>query len=153
MADIDYPSTLPDFKLGKQRTQRQEFRTSQPFAGPLYTEQVTDESPVTWEVTIQCRNQLQARVFQQFLKQINVGQPFNKYILTENGHVLHEVKFIEMPLTPTQDTQQIWSYSGLLYAEALENPDDDIGNPELVIDWLEQSDIIDVAMNQLWPSA
>ena len=110
MADITYPSaTLPDFKMGKQRSQVQTYRTSQPFNGPMYIEKITDESPVSWGVTIDCRNQIQSRQFQAFVRAVANGQPFNKFILTEEGYIEHEVRFIEMPLQPTQKNQFLWS--------------------------------------------
>jgi hypothetical protein len=146
---INYPSTLPDFKMGKQRSQQQTFRTSQPFNGPMYIEKFTDESPVAWNVTIDCRNQIQARQFQAFLRAVANGQPFNKFILTEEGYIEHEVRFIEIPLNPTQKNQFLWSYSAVIYAVALIQPDALIDD-ELIYTWLQDADIIDNALNNLW---
>ena len=150
MTVINYPSaTLPDFKMGKQRSQQQTYRTSQPFNGPMYIEKFTDESPVAWNVTIDCRNQIQSRQFQAFLRAVAGGQPFNKFILTEEGYIEHEVRFIEMPLQPSQRNQFMWSYSGVIYATALIQPDAAVNN-ELIYDWLQGASIIDNALNNLW---
>ena len=149
MAVISYPDTLPDFKLGKSREQMQKFRVSDPFIGAFYTEKITDDTPVVWDFQIVC-TQGQARVFQQFLNLTNEGQPFTKSILTEAGHVEHEVKFIEVPLKPTQITQQLWAYTGTIFAQALINPDDEIDNPELIIGWIDEANILDVALNESW---
>lgn len=152
MADIQYPSTLPNFKLGKKRAQAQTFRTSQPFGGPMFIEQFTDESPVVWDVTIQCVGSIQARQFQAFLRAVANGEPFDKEILTEEGAVDHEIRFIEMPLQPTQLSDYVWVYSGAVYAVKLIQPDSDIDNDDLIIDWLQGASIIDTALNELWPT-
>ena len=152
MADITYPSTLPDFVLGKKREQTQTYRSSQPFAGPLYIEKITDESPVTWSVSVICTNKIQAKQFQAFLRAVNNGQPFNKSILTEDGHVDHEVRFVDMPLQPEQISDFIWKYSGLIYAVKLIQPDSDVDD-ELIYEWLQDANIIDNALNNLWPAS
>lgn len=151
MATISYPSTLPEFRQGKSRSQFQTYRTTQPFSGPLYTEEISDESPVLWEVAITCVGSIQARIFQQFVRQTNNGVAFNKRILTENGFVEHEVKWVDMPLSPTQIGTSIFEYKGTILARALINPDNDINNPQLIIDWLDGASTIDIAVNQSWP--
>jgi hypothetical protein len=149
MAIIQYPSTLPDFRLGKRRTQQQTYRTSQPFAGPLFIEKITDESPVTWDITVTCTNQIQSIQFQAFLRAVNNGQPFDKNILTEEGPILHEVRFVDMPLQPTQINDFVWEYSGMIYAVKLIQPID-VVDDLLVANWLQDACIIDNALNNLW---
>lgn len=149
MAVITYPSTLPDFKMGKQRKQEQTYRTSKPFNGPSYIEKITDESPVTWNISVVCTNRIQSKQFQAFLRAVNNGQPFNKDILTEDGHIEHEVRFISMPLQPEQISNFIWKYSGVIYATKLIQPDDEV-NDSLIYEWLQDGDIIDNALNNLW---
>ena len=149
MADIQYPATLPNFRMGKRRTQQQTYRTSQPFAGPLFIEKISDESPVSWEVTITCTSRLQSIQFQAFLRAVNNGQPFDKSILTEEGAILHEVRFVEMPLQPNQINDFMWEYSGLIYAVKLIQPID-VVDDLLVANWLQDGDIIDNALNNLW---
>ena len=150
MATIDYPVNLPDFKLGKTRQQVQTFRTSQPFNGPLFVEKITDESPVIWNVTIVCKSPVQARIFQAFLRKIKNGETFNKDILTEEGRIAHEVRFIEMPLEPVQMGVTVWVYSGVIQALKLNQPDALIDD-DLIILYLNQAGIIDNALNVLWP--
>lgn len=153
MADIDYPDTIPNFKLGKRRSQVQTYRTSQPFAGPLFIEKITDESPVTWDVSIACRTRGEARAFQAFLRTIKGGRPFNKDILIEDGNAVpHEVRFIEEPLTPNQVSDNVWIYSGVIYAVALIQPDALI-NDDLIILHVGEADFIDIAVNNFWPEA
>lgn len=152
MATIDYPANLPDFRLGKRREQVQTYRTSQPFNGPLFVEKITDESPVVWDIAVICKSSVQARIFQAFLRQIKDGQPFNKNILTEEGFIAHEVRFIEMPLVPEQRGVNVWVYSGTIQALKLNQPDSLIDD-NLIIMYLEQGDIIDTAVNLFWPEA
>lgn len=152
MADIDYPPDLPDFRMGKRRDQVQTYRTSEPFAGPLFIEKITDESPVIWDVTITCRNTIQARIFQAFLRLVANGKPFNKDIRTEEGKITHEVKFIEEPLSPEQQSDNVWTYRGVIYAAKLIQPDALIDD-ELIIRYLAQANIIDTAVNTIWPEA
>ena len=151
MAAISYPATIPDFKLGKRRSQVQTYRTSQPFAGKLFIEKITDESPVLWDVSIACRTRGEARAFQAFLRTIKGGQVFNKDILVEDGNaVTHEVRFIEEPLTPNQVSDNVWIYSGVIYATALIQPDALIDD-NLIILYAGQADFIDIAVNNFWP--
>jgi len=150
MATIDYPATLPDFRLGKQRQEVQTYRTSQPFNGPLFIEKITDESPVVWDVTITCKTQAQARVFQAFLRLVKNGTPFNKDILIEEGFSTHEVRFIEEPLSPRQLSPHVWVYTGVIYATKLIQPDA-LVDDNLIILYAGQSGIIDTAVNVFWP--
>jgi len=152
MAIIDYPSTLPAPDIGKSREQRQNFRSTDPFSGPAYSELYTEDSPVTWGVSFTCTNVLQARQFQAFLRQVINGQSFNMDILTEEGFIAHEVKFLEMPLAPEQIDIGVWRYSGVIYAMQLNQPDAEIDNDDLLTMYLQDSAIIDVAVNEYWPS-
>lgn len=152
MAVLEYPCDLPDFKIGKQRQQLQRFRTSQPFAGPLFVEKITNESPATWNVTIIAVGSIQARQFRAFLRQVCDGEPFNKCILTEEGFIQHEVRFIELPLAPKQvGTGQAWEYSGVIYAVALIEKDALICNDDLIANSLSKASCLDISLNQLWP--
>ncbi len=150
MATIDYPSSLPEFRMGKSRSQQQTYRTTTPFAGPLFTQKVTDQSPVLWEVTITCVGSIQSRIMQAFLRQVANGTPFNKKILTEEGFIEHEVKWVNMPLSPTQISSTIFEYSGSILAAKLIQNDADIDD-ELIIEWLGDSSLIDITINDIWP--
>jgi len=152
MTIAQYPSTLPNFKLGKNRSQLQTYRTTSPFAGPLITEEFTSQAPVKWSVKFLCVGQTQSIAFRDFLDTVSNGQPFYKEILTEEGAINHEVRFIEMPLQPIQLSDYIWEYSGVVYAVKLIQPDSDIDNDDLIIDWLQGASIIDTALNELWPT-
>lgn len=153
MADIDYPASLPDFRITKQRSEQQTYRTTSPFSGPLFIEPITDESPVTWDITVTCTSKGQSRIFKQFLKQkVPNGELFNKDILVESGHVAHEVRFISMPLEPRQLSPFLFEYSGTIMARALINPDDDFPF-DLIEKWIEDASLIDVIVNDTWALA
>lgn len=146
---IIYPSALPDFKMGKSRSQQQTFRTSQPFNGPLYIEKFTDDTPVTWNVVIDCLNSIQAQQMRAFIRAVSDGQVFTKAILTEEGFIDHEVRFIEMPLEPVQINSFMWRYSGVIYAKALVEGNA-VVDDDLIYEWLQDASIIDNALNNLW---
>ncbi|PHR55968.1 MAG: hypothetical protein COA43_14720 [Robiginitomaculum sp.] len=151
MASIIYPTTLPDFRTGKARQQQQTFRATQPFSGPLYIQKVTDETPVIWDITVTCRSQIQSRQFQAFIRSVENGELFNKDILTEEGHLEHEVRFIELPLQPQQLSSFLWEYSGVIYARKLQSIDE-LVDDGLIANWLQDASIIDNALNNLWGS-
>ncbi len=73
MTDITYPAALPDFDQGKTRNEAQKYRTTQPFAGPLFSQKVTDQSPVTWDITITCVG-VQARIMMFWRSGVDGGQ-------------------------------------------------------------------------------
>ena len=149
---IEYPSNLPDFRISKKRTQQQTFITSEPFSGPMFIEQRTDESPVSWDVTITCTSQTQSRVFQAFLRKVKGGLIFTKAILTEEGHVDHEVRFIVEPLRPNQLSSFHFEYSGTIYARALVQ-NDAIIDDDLIIEWLDDASLLDIIVNETWITA
>lgn len=153
MADIDYPSNLPQFVLGKNREQEQTFRVNNVFAGSPFAEKITDDNPVQWSGEVFCKDALTARAFLAFVRQVKNFQAFNMPILTENGMVTHEVRFLQEPKAPVQVTQTIWRYSFVIFARELINPDEDIDNDELVAWWIQQAGIIDRACNSSWPEA
>lgn len=150
MADITYPDTLPQFTLGKQRKQQQTYRVNDVFAGAPYSEKITDDKPVTWTGSVICKNTLIARSFISFLRIVKNSAPFNMEILTENGFIMHEVRFLKDPDEPTQLTTGIWKYDFTLFSRVLINPDEVIDNDELLVGWLHQSNILDVAINESW---
>ena len=119
MAVTAYPADLPDFLSGKTRTEVQKYRTSDQFYGAFTVEKLTDESPVTWRVNIKCKDQTEANAFWDwFNANARGGKPFTKQILTEYGHITHEVKFITEPTSVTND-RHIFDYSAEIMAREL----------------------------------
>jgi len=122
MADIDYPSELPQFNAGKQRRERQGFVVTNPLQGSAYVELRTDDLPVMWDVTITCISALQAQTFLAFLRSVKGGRPFNKSILTEYGFQDYEVAFAQEPREPEQISPNVWRYSATIYAQQFKMP-------------------------------
>lgn len=116
---MDYPSTLPDFRVGKTRRHRESFKTVYPLQGVPYTQKVTIDEPWIMTVEIVCGSRSQAQEFQSWLKTVNRGQTFQKDILTENGRETYIVGWLEAPLQPSQPSTNIFIYSGTIYAKQL----------------------------------
>lgn len=119
---VIYPDYLPDFMLGKQRTEKQGYVVENPLQGSPYVEQRTEDIPVFWDVEITCATATQARNFVMFVKSVKGGKPFLKSILTEYGHVTHEVSFTVEPRVSTNLSAGVWKYSGQIYATKLVTP-------------------------------
>lgn len=119
---VIYPDYLPDFKLGKQRREKQGYVVENPLQGSPYTEQRTYDIPVFWDVEIICKTRNQARNFTMFLKSVKGGKPFVKSILTEYGHVAHTVSWVVEPRDATNVSEGVWKYSGTIYATRLVTP-------------------------------
>lgn len=122
MADVIYPSYLPEFIQGKSRKERQTYITTEPLKGAYYTEKITDDTPVIWQCQVTCMNANQSRLFQQFLESVKGGRTFVKTIVTEYGNVPHEVSFVEEPREPTQISNSIFSYTFVIRATKLVIP-------------------------------
>lgn len=119
---VIYPDYLPDFMLGKQRAEKQGYVVEDPLQGSPYIEQRTEDIPVFWDFEITCKSRTQARNFVMFVKSVKGGKPFLKSILTEYGHVTHEVAFTVEPRVSTNLSEGVWKYSGQIYATKLLTP-------------------------------
>lgn len=144
---IKYPCTLPEFRMGKQRSEQQTFRTTQVFDGQLFVEKVTDQSPVVWNVTITCPDRITSRQFKSFVNSVCSGEPFQKCILTEEGFIDHEVRFQQLPLSPTQLSETVFEYTGSIYAVALISNDAKVCSDDLIANFLPQAACLDFMLN------
>ncbi len=142
---------LPEFRIGKNRTQPSPYITSQPLVGPLYVEQITDDIPVQWDVTITC-DRVQASQFQAFLQVVDYSGAFQKSILTEFGFVEHEVRIVSGIPSPVQVSHGVWEYSFTIYALQLEQPDAVTCNPDLWLMYGSDASLIDLTANEFWPA-
>ena len=115
----DYPDTLPDFKIGKKRIQRQTFEVVYPLQGTPYNESKTEDEPWVMEVQIVCKSLNQAKDFQAWLKTVRRGQIFKKSILTEEGRENYMGGWLVAPLKPQQPETSVFIYSGTIYAKEL----------------------------------
>lgn len=153
----DYPN-LPEFKVDSKRARPAGYNQSELFSGPLFIEQVSDDVPVYWDVSIVCDKQYRAYAFQGWLlsesngvKIINSGV-FTKSIMTEFGPIDHDVRIIGGVPSPTKLSPVLWQYNFRIYAAKLIQPDWAINNPDLPLIYGGQESIIDIAINQEWPT-
>lgn len=116
----DYPSDLPDFRIGKKKKIRDTFKVIKPLQGLPYHESVTQDEPWIIDVQITCSSLAQAKKFIEWVKTVSRGETFEKNILTENGFEKFSVGWLELPKSPTQVAVNIFTYSGTIYAKQLD---------------------------------
>lgn len=109
---------LPDFRIGKSRSQPSPYSTTEPFSGPLYIENISDDIPVSWDVQIVCDG-AQRSEFQTFLSDINYSGEFDKILRTEVGLVSHSLRIISGIPQPKEISNNVWAYSFTVYATEL----------------------------------
>lgn len=108
MADIDYPSSLPLLQREKGRVDSNVFKNVQSMAGTPFVQPVTEDQTSTWTFTVSMIRS-DALIFANWIRDeskglsVRNGNWFNIDILTENGLLPQEVKFIRIPqLASTQ---------------------------------------------------
>ena len=152
---VDYPSQFrPAIQQGKKREVAKTFINSEPLAGKMYTQRLTDEAPVIWDFDL-IFNAYDAKFFDAWFKVTadSGNEAVNMPIKTEQGLVLHEVRFIDIP--QPRETAETWRYSCSVQAAAIVRPED----PELLAGIIEfglsEADLmkIDQTINIEWPEA
>lgn len=144
---MDYPKSLPDFKLVKQLNVKTGFNHNDPFDA-YKVEHVTRDEVAEWNVSVMCSKQ-QTNDFEGFLI-TNMQKPFNKTILTPTG--LHEYTVIitRQPLQPSQISRDIFQYSFDIMAQRLTN-DYECIDRELYARYSLEFNSLDIMMNVNWP--
>lgn len=150
-----YPSYLRGaIQQGKVRNVAPQFISSQPLAGTPYFQQLTDESPVTWDFRL-IFNTFDAMAFDAwFVSTVNNGNDyFDMPIRTEQGLVDHNVKFLPdgIPNRVTE-TGGVITYSCSVIARKINRPIDplfilgirDAGYTS------EDLSLLDIAINRDW---
>lgn len=158
MADLErYPSYLRyAIQQGKVRNVATQFISSQPLAGTPYFQQLTDESPVTWDFRL-IFNEFDAQSFDAwFVVSTNNGNDyFTMPIRTEQGLVDHDVHFLPdgIPNRVSEDGDT-FTYSCSVIARKINRPVD----PQVIIDarnagyGFDEISLLDVVINQDWLS-
>ena len=150
---VDYPS---QFRLAIQSSKKREvaktFINSEPLAGKMYTQRLTDEAPVIWDFDLVFM-QFQAKLFDAWFKVVadSGNESVNMPIKTEQGIVVHEVRFIDIP--QAREVGETWRYSCSVQAAKIERPDNlnDLINI-INLGYVEQNLYdIDSAINMFWP--
>ena len=152
---VDYPS---QFRLaiqqGKKREVAKTFINSKPLAGKMYTQRLTDEAPVIWDFDL-IFPRFQAKLFDAWFKVAadSGNEAVNMPIKTEQGIVVHEVRFIDIP--QPRETASVWRYSCSVQAAAIVRPEDVDVLSDLAIAGYTELDmsLIDQAINEGWPEA
>lgn len=152
---VDYPSQFrPAIQQGKKREVAKQFINSAPLAGKMYAQRLTDESPVIWDFDLVFK-QFDAKLFDAWFKVTadSGNNSVNMPIKTEQGLVLHEVRFIDIP--QPREVADTWRYSCSVQAVEIVRPEDPIYLAELANAGFTQQDFnnIDVAVNIAWPEA
>ena len=151
---VDYPS---QFRLaiqqGKKREVAKTFINSEPLTGKMYTQRLTDEAPVIWDFDLVFM-QFQAKLFDAWFKVVadSGNESVNMPIKTEQGIVVHEVRFIDIP--QPREVGETWRYSCSVQAAKIERPDNlnDLINI-INLGYVEQNLYdIDGAVNMYWPN-
>lgn len=152
---VDYPS---QFRLAIQSSKKREvaktFINSAPLAGKMYTQRLTDESPVIWDFDL-VFNQFDAKLFDAWFKvAVDSGNnSINMPIKTEQGLVVHEVRFIDIP--QAREVAETWRYSCSVQAVEIVRPEDPNYLSDIAMLGYGQKDMwnIDQAINIEWPEA
>lgn len=160
MTIIAYPAGLPTFLFaGKSRTQPAQFTESNPRRGPSYTQKIGSDMPVFWDVTFRF-NEDDAQRFQLWVKLSQyLDNGLNEFILpikTEFGFVDHTCRFLSTGfLDAKQDSQTSFTYNASIMARKLIVPQSYLDNGDYIVtlpDWKNYASLLDVAINQEWPT-
>lgn len=152
---VDYPS---QFRLaiqqGKKREVAKTFINSEPLVGKMYTQKLTDESPVIWDFDL-VFNKFDAKLFDAWLlvSADKGNEAINMPIKTEQGLVVHEVRFIDIP--QAREVGETWRYSCSVQASKIERTEDPVFLAEIANAGFVSQDFnnIDVTINTIWPEA
>lgn len=150
---VDYPS---QFRLaiqqGKKREVAKTFINSEPLAGKMYTQRLTDEAPVIWDFDL-IFPRFQAKLFDAWFKVTadEGNESVNMPIKTEQGLVVHEVRFIDIP--QAREVGETWRYSCSVQAAEIVRPEDINILADLAASGYGEKDLwnIDQAVNEGWP--
>lgn len=152
---VDYPAHLRlAIQQGKKRTISKTFMNTGPLNGVMYSQRLTDQAPVIWDFNLIFNSADAADFSDWFLNDTDSGnEAINVPIKTEQGIVVHEVRFIDIP--QPRETANIWRYSCSVQAAAIVRPDDISVLADLAASGYGEQDLwnIDQAINEGWPEA
>lgn len=152
---VDYPSRFRlAIQSGKKREVAKTFINSEPLAGKMYTQRLTDEAPVIWDFDL-VFTQFDAKLFDAwFLVTADSGnEAVNMPIKTEQGLVVHEVRFIDIP--QPREVADTWRYSCSVQASEIVRPEDTDVLAGLAASGYDEQDLylLDVVVNEVWAEA
>lgn len=151
----DFPSDLLGAPLiGKQRQERQLYDVRPNFDGKALTRQKLDSSTVYFEVSFLVPN-TKRPLMALWLETKQNGETFNIDLQTEGGTNTYNCFWSEMPINPSE-SQGYYTYSGVLYAEKLQQGWEDLTDEEKddLYDFIaaEGPNALAITVNENWPS-
>lgn len=150
---VDYPAHLRlAIQQGKKRTISKTFMNTSPLDGVMYSQRLTDQAPVIWDFDLVFNAADAADAADWFLNDTDSGnEAVNMPIKTEQGLVVHEVRFIDIP-QPTE-VAGTWRYSCSVQAAEIVRPEDINILADLAASGYGEKDLwnIDQAVNEGWP--
>lgn len=148
-ATDSYPTTLPDFIIGKTRTKADEYLLSDDEA-LIRPELVTRNDIAHFDVSVICVNgcQNEPLIFENWIY-TNPTKPFNKLILNEFGRQQYSAVITKMPNDPTQISTNAWRYDFTICVERILTDKENIDRT-LIDRYDLEAPYIDIAINQLW---
>lgn len=152
---VDYPTHLRlAIQQGKKRTIAKTFMNTSPLDGLMYSQRLTDQAPVIWDFNLIFNSADAADFNDWFINDADSGnEAINMPIKTEQGIVIHEVRFIDIP--QAREVAGVWNYSCSVQAANLERPEDINILSDLAASGYDEQDLwnIDIAINEGWPEA
>ncbi|WP_339892194.1 hypothetical protein [uncultured Alteromonas sp.] len=152
---VDYPAHLRlAIQQGKKRTISKTFMNTSPLDGLMYSQRLTDQAPVIWDFNLIFNSADAADFSDWLLNDTDSGnEAVNMPIKTEQGIVIHEVRFIDIP--QPREVGDTWRYSCSVQAAAIVRPEDVEVLSDLAIAGYTELDmsLIDQAINEGWPEA
>ena len=150
----NYPSdVLPAPRVGKSRTETQNYDSRQNFDGEFIYRPVRDFSTVYYEVSFYIpTNKLP--LFRLWLNKTKNAEEFDITLRNEGGNNVHTCRWQQVPLNPTE-RRGLYIYTGVLYSQQVVNDLDNLTPDEAddFYDFVADGGIpyLDIAVNDKWP--
>ena len=163
MADVDFPDFLRGpIKASKSRNVQESYRQNPTFSGPAYTESLSDDSPVVYNIQFAFESGYK-RAFVQWLNDVNYCNKgraeFNIDLEIESGISTQEARFTQGGFPQlTSEQGGVYYYSAQIIIRKLNDPDEGYAdelllfaqdNPCGVIEY--GAELLDYVINEDWP--
>ena len=150
----DYPTDkLPPPLVGKSRRQLQNYDVRDTFDGNAVKRQVRNSSPVYFDVSFRVRA-VDRAVFSIWLEQVSNGESFVIPLATEGGVIDHTCFFTELPLSPSEESGDVYTFSGEVFAQQLNNGLNTATDEEkeLIFELGNDVSLLAQTVNESWPT-
>ena len=157
MAIVDYPSQVPKPLISISRTQAQTFQLVQPLRGPGYVKRLSNDAPVTYDLTWRMTRD-QAAQFQTWFYSMSASglamgrNQFQLEIDTEFGKLLHTLQLTPDTFSQTQEAHNVFSYQATAIARKVPIPQWWFDHEDLVnSEFFAQRSLFDLVVNEQIP--